>query len=161
MRKGDRHDPYLARREDRSRNGYERRTQDHSYRRQDREDYEYQRRQPAVNEDQGELDTADIAGTDIRLMNYSYVNTSSSKDRKTRYEINALDENETQDNINEFRNFQKFKKYNAKMQDNQVVNTGRQPTEARGGVQNSSTSNHRHPNVFCGLRAPQLVISTN
>ena len=29
-----------------------------------------------------------------------------------------------------------------------------------GGVQNSSTSNHRHPNVFCGKRAPQLVIST-
>ena len=30
----------------------------------------------------------------------------------------------------------------------------------RGGDQKSSTSNHRHPNVFCGLRAPQLVIST-
>lgn len=78
----------------------------------------------------GELDTADIAGTDIRLMNYSYVNTSSSKDRKTRYEINVMDENEERDNINEFRNFQKFKKYNSKMQDNQFANTGRQPTEA-------------------------------
>ena len=32
--------------------------------------------------------------------------------------------------------------------------------EGRGGVQNSSTSNHRHANVFCGKRAPQLVIST-
>ena len=31
---------------------------------------------------------------------------------------------------------------------------------AEGGVQNSSTSNHRHTNVFCGKRAPQLVIST-
>ena len=29
-----------------------------------------------------------------------------------------------------------------------------------GGVQNSSTSNHGFPNVFCGKRAPQLVIST-
>ena len=27
-----------------------------------------------------------------------------------------------------------------------------------GGVQKSSISNHRHPNVFCGMRAPQLVI---
>ena len=29
-----------------------------------------------------------------------------------------------------------------------------------GGVQSSSNSNHRHPNLFCGKRAPQLVIST-
>ena len=28
----------------------------------------------------------------------------------------------------------------------------------RGGVQKCSTGNHRHPNVFCGMRAPQLVI---
>ena len=28
-----------------------------------------------------------------------------------------------------------------------------------GGVQKSSTSNHRHSNVFCGSRAPQLVIT--
>ena len=60
----------------------------------------------------GELDTADIAGTDIRLMNYSYVNTSSSKDRKTRYEISALDDNEAQDNINEFR-METFIKYDS------------------------------------------------
>ena len=30
----------------------------------------------------------------------------------------------------------------------------------REGVQSSSNSNHRHPNLFCGKRAPQLVIST-
>ena len=30
----------------------------------------------------------------------------------------------------------------------------------RVGVQSSSNSNHRHPNLFCGKRAPQLVIST-
>ena len=29
----------------------------------------------------------------------------------------------------------------------------------REGVQSSSKSNHRHPNLFCGKRAPQLVIS--
>ena len=29
----------------------------------------------------------------------------------------------------------------------------------RGVVQKSSIGNHRHPNVFCGMRAPQLVIS--
>ena len=34
-------------------------------------------------------------------------------------------------------------------------------SEEGGGVQNSSTSNHRHPNVFCGERASQLVISQN
>ena len=28
------------------------------------------------------------------------------------------------------------------------------------GGQKSSMGNHRHPNVFCGKRAPQLVIST-
>ena len=28
------------------------------------------------------------------------------------------------------------------------------------GVQGSSNSNHSHPNLFCGKRAPQLVIST-
>ena len=27
-----------------------------------------------------------------------------------------------------------------------------------GGTQKSSTSNHRHPNVLCGKRAPQLLI---
>jgi len=31
---------------------------------------------------------------------------------------------------------------------------------AREGVQSSSNSNHRHPNLFCGKRAPQLIIST-
>ena len=30
----------------------------------------------------------------------------------------------------------------------------------RAGVQSSSNSNHRHPNLFCGKRAPQFVIST-
>ena len=30
----------------------------------------------------------------------------------------------------------------------------------REGVQSSSNSNHRHPNLFCGKRAPQLVTST-
>ena len=30
----------------------------------------------------------------------------------------------------------------------------------REGVQSSSNSNHRLPNLFCGKRAPQLVIST-
>ena len=30
----------------------------------------------------------------------------------------------------------------------------------REGVQSSSNSNHRHPNLFRGKRAPQLVIST-
>ena len=29
----------------------------------------------------------------------------------------------------------------------------------RGGDQNSSTGNHCHPNVFCGKRAPQMVIT--
>ena len=29
----------------------------------------------------------------------------------------------------------------------------------RKGVQSSSNSNHRHPNLFCGKRAPQLVIT--
>ena len=33
-------------------------------------------------------------------------------------------------------------------------------TLTREGVQSSSNSNHRHPNLFCGKRAPQLVIST-
>ena len=31
----------------------------------------------------------------------------------------------------------------------------------RGWVQKSSMSNQRHPNVFCGRRAPELVISTS
>ena len=30
----------------------------------------------------------------------------------------------------------------------------------RGGVQKSSIGNHCHPNLFCGMRAPSLVIST-
>ena len=30
----------------------------------------------------------------------------------------------------------------------------------REGVQSSSNSNQRHPNLFCSKRAPQLVIST-
>ena len=31
----------------------------------------------------------------------------------------------------------------------------------REGVQSSSNSNHRHPNLFCGKRAHQSVTSTN
>ena len=34
------------------------------------------------------------------------------------------------------------------------------PFKAGGGVHKSSISNHRYPNVFCGMHAPQLVIST-
>jgi len=34
------------------------------------------------------------------------------------------------------------------------------PCRAREGVQSSSNSNHRHPNLFCGKQAPQVVIST-
>ena len=34
------------------------------------------------------------------------------------------------------------------------------PYLMREGVQSSSNSNHRHPNLFRGKRAPQLVIST-
>ena len=33
-------------------------------------------------------------------------------------------------------------------------------SSTREGVQSSSNSNHRHPNLFRGKRAPQLVIST-
>ena len=33
------------------------------------------------------------------------------------------------------------------------------PCTTREGVQSSSNSNHRHPNLFCGKRAPQLVIT--
>ena len=40
----------------------------------------------------------------------------------------------------------------------QSVFSGICPT--REGVQSSSNSNHRHPNLFCGKRAPQLLIST-
>ena len=32
--------------------------------------------------------------------------------------------------------------------------------QMREGVQSSSNSNHSHPNLFRGKRAPQLVIST-
>ena len=40
----------------------------------------------------------------------------------------------------------------------EIVATRKWISRMRGGDQKSSTSNHRHPNVFCGLRAPQLVI---
>ena len=42
----------------------------------------------------GELDSSEAIGTDIRLMNYSYTNAASSreKERKSRYEVNAINE---------------------------------------------------------------------
>ena len=44
-----------------------------------------------------------------------------------------------------------------------VLTSGRvkHPYCWREGVQSSSNSNHRQPNLFHGKRAPQLVISTN
>lgn len=74
----------------------------------------------------GELDATDVAGTDIRMMSYSYVNSKE----KSRFEVNAINEeaNEEVDEINEFRNFQKFQKYNNFKRNNKSF-TPRQATE--------------------------------
>ena len=40
-----------------------------------------------------------------------------------------------------------------------VLAPGKSTHETREGVQSSSNSNHRHPNLFCGKRVPQLVIT--
>ena len=42
---------------------------------------------------------------------------------------------------------------------NQIIWRAQPVTLIREGVQSSSNSNHRHPNLFCGKRAPQLVIT--
>jgi hypothetical protein len=75
----------------------------------------------------GELDATDVAGTDIRMMSYSYVDNKE----KSRFEVNALNEdaNEEIDEINEFRNFQKFQKYNNFKRDNNKTFTPRTATE--------------------------------
>ena len=77
----------------------------------------------------GELDASDAIGTDIRLMNYSYTNAASSreKERKSRYEVNVIDES-----IDEaFRRFKKYQNqtgYKAKGIKGFTV-PGRQPAE--------------------------------
>ena len=52
----------------------------------------------------GELDASDAIGTDIRLMNYSYTNAASSheKERKSRYEVNVMNESVDEDEITAF-----------------------------------------------------------
>ena len=49
----------------------------------------------------GELDASDAVGTDIRLMNYSYTNAASSreKERKSRYDVNVIDEDVDEDKL--------------------------------------------------------------
>ena len=58
----------------------------------------------------GELDASDAVGTDIRLMNYSYTNAASSreKERKSRYEVNVMNESVDEEEIAAFRRFKKY-----------------------------------------------------
>ena len=58
----------------------------------------------------GELDASDAISTDIRLMNYSYTNAASSleKERKSRYEVNVMNESVEEDEIAAFRRFKKY-----------------------------------------------------
>ena len=59
----------------------------------------------------GELDAADAVGTDIRLMNYSYTNAVSSREREknSRYEVNVVKGEDIEaEEIVAFRNFTKF-----------------------------------------------------
>ena len=61
----------------------------------------------------GELDAADAVGTDIRLMNYSYTNAVSSREREknSRYEVNVVKGEDIEaEEIAAFRNFKKFQK---------------------------------------------------
>ena len=55
------------------------------------------------------MDASDAIGTDIRLMNYSYTNAASSreKERKSRY-VNVMDEGVDEDKIAAFRRFRKY-----------------------------------------------------
>lgn len=81
----------------------------------------------------GELDASDAIGTDIRLMNYSYTNAASSreKERKSRYEVNVMDEKIDEDEIAAFRRFRKYQSqtgYKAKGIKGFTV-PGRQPAE--------------------------------
>jgi hypothetical protein len=62
----------------------------------------------------GELDAADAVGTDIRLMNYSYTNAVSSREREknSRYEVNVVKGEDIEaEEIAAFRNFKKFQNY--------------------------------------------------
>ena len=63
----------------------------------------------------GELDSAETTGTSIQLMNYSYAEDaalSKGASSKNRYKINHLaDEDASADEINAFRQFQKFNKF--------------------------------------------------
>jgi hypothetical protein len=81
----------------------------------------------------GELDASDAIGTNIRLMNYSYTNAASSrkKERKSRYEVNVMDEGVDEDEIAAFRRFRKYQNqtgYKAKGIKGFTV-PGRQPAE--------------------------------
>ena len=77
----------------------------------------------------GELDANEVAGTNIRMMNYSYLN---NKDNSGRYAINHLIEgNKEEGTINKFRDFRKFKNYNPRYQYqySKKIPSERQPTE--------------------------------
>ena len=81
----------------------------------------------------GELDASDAVGTDIRLLNYSYTNAGSSreKERKSRYEVNVINENVDEDEIAAFRRFKKYQNqtvYKAKGIKGFTI-PGRQPAE--------------------------------
>ena len=65
----------------------------------------------------GELDSAETAGTNIQLMNYSYIHSEkvgqTDTSSKNRYKVNHLDEDNV--TIEEINAFNKFRKYNSNM----------------------------------------------
>jgi len=56
------------------------------------------------------MKSSDAVGTDIRLMNYSYTNATScsEKERKSRYEVNVMNESVEEEEIADFRRFKKY-----------------------------------------------------
>ena len=80
----------------------------------------------------GELDASEAVGTDIRLMNYSYTNAASSreKERKSRYEVNAINETMDEEEIAAFRRFKKYQNQTYKVKGIKGYTVpGRQPAE--------------------------------
>ena len=80
----------------------------------------------------GELDASEAVGTDICLMNYSYTNAASSreKERKSRYEVNAINETMDEEEIAAFRRFRKYQYQGYKVKGIKGYTVpGRQPAE--------------------------------
>ena len=118
----------------------------------------------------GELDSAETAGTNIQLMNYSYIHSEkvgqTDTSSKNRYKVNHLDEDNV--TIEEINAFNKFRKYNSNIrrppreaqEDDVCYNCEKKGHFSRNCPRNMLITKSRGVNQIGATNVPGLVNSS-